>query len=620
MYLITYPLLPCLGFVAVHFLLIILFFQLVQRPLFIWYNRTVNDAGTTLRDLCDIYRHGFGSDLKIASYSTAVPVLLLWAYAHLPLFAVGRWIAVYDVIIVLPLVLLSVADTALYRSWQFKIEASVLHYLRSLKGAFASVSVTYILVALLALGAVYALLLSALLSANAAFDFSVPAGFAMPWWGHLVVVLCNLLIAAAFFIMIRGLKRRPETPVDSYYSRNQFFNHSAVNPVYNFIYSLSVKDDYGSQFREFDPEWCAQRFAPLFPTSGTPQLQLLTTDRPNILLVVWESLCSRFIESLGGKPGVMPQFDRLAREGVYFTNCHAASFRTDRGLVAILSGVLGQPTTSVILHTAKLPHLTALPRRLRDDLGYETMAVHGGHLNIFHKSDYYWASGHDTLVQQDHFPADAPSNSWGVHDGYVFDWLAGDIEQKAAEGKRWFTTFQTLSSHEPFTVPYDRIQDNIVDNSFAYVDDAFGRFIDRLKQSPAWKDLLVVVTGDHGVNLEFIGDKAKNPHIPLLLLGGAVKQPRTIDTLVNQTDIAATLLGQMGLPHDEFIFSRDVTADTYTYPFAFHTYNNGFVFRDATGMTHFDNTSQQVLEGDDPQRIETSKVILQTLYSYLDKL
>jgi len=619
MSLLQYPLIPFLTFIVLHFLVFVAYFVLLQRPLFIWYNRRVNDAGMKRQDLFDIYRHGVRTDLKIASYATAIPVLLLWFYAHAPIFNIGGWLVAYDIIIAFVVALISVADTALYRSWQFKIEASVLHYLRSLKGAFASVSAAYIVVALFIVALMFALLAAPLLTVVRASNLTAPAAYALPWWGHIVIVVFNLLIAAVLFCLIRGLKRRPDTPVNSFYSRNQFFNHCAVNPVYNFIYSMSIKSNYGKQFQEFDPEWCAEKFAPLFPTSGTPQVQLLNTDRPNIVIVIWESLCSRFIESLGGKPNVMPQFDRVAKDGVYFTNCHAASFRTDRGLVAILGGILGQPTTSVILNTSKLPHLTAFPRLLRDKLGYETMAVHGGNLNIFHKSDYYWASGHDTLVQQKDFPADAPTISWGVHDGYVFNWLADDIIKKAGQDKRWLTTFQTLSSHEPFRVPYDRIKDNMVDNSFAYVDEAFGAFVDRLKQSPAWKDLLIVVTGDHGVNLDYIGDQAKNPHIPLLLLGGAVKQPMTIDKLINQTDIAATLLGQMGLPHDEFVFSRDVMADTYTYPFAFHTYNNGFVFRDATGMTHYDNTSQQVLEGDDPKRIETAKVILQTLYSYLDK-
>ena len=47
-------------------------------------------------------------------------------------------------------------------------------------------------------------------------------------------------------------------------------------------------------------------------------------------------------------------------------------------------------------------------------------------------------------------------------------------------------------------------------------------------------------------------------HIPLLWLGGAVKQPMQVDKIMNQTDLAATLLGQLGLEHTAFTFSRNV--------------------------------------------------------------
>ena len=56
----------------------------------------------------------------------------------------------------------------------------------------------------------------------------------------------------------------------------------------------------------------------------------------------------------------------------------------------------------------------------------------------------------------------------------------------------------------------------------------------------------------------------------MLLLGGAIKEPCKIDKIMSQTDLPATVLGQLDIPHEEFIFSRDVLADTYIYPFAIH--------------------------------------------------
>ena len=604
-------------FLLAHFCACTLLFVLVQRPAFCAYNKEMFDPSPSCNTWAKIFWHGLYTDVKVASYMTAPPLLLVWLYCHTSLNLTAAIIAC-DAVMALVVALLCVADTVLYKYWHFKIEASVLSYLHSLKGAFASVSAWFVAgcaaVVLLVAGLMFALLLLPVLLLH-----PTTQPIALPWWGHMVVVLLFVVVIGLFFCVIRGLHRRPDTPVYSYFCKTQFLNHCAVNPVYNFIYSLSITDDFSKQFQEYDAEKCREKFSRLYPANATPQLKILNTDRPNILVVMWESLCDHFLESLGGKSGVMPHFDRLSKEGVYFTNHWAGSFRTDRGVVCLLSGYHGMPTTSIILHTSKLPQLPALPRTLRDLAGYETSAVYGGEMNIMHMTDYYWASGHDILVEQKDFPKDAPTDKWGIHDDYMFAWLADNILKKTEQGKRWFTTFQTLSSHEPFKVPYQGIADNKVDNSFAYVDEAFGQFVERLKASPAWDNLLIVVTGDHGIDMNLVPDKDRNSHMPLLLLGGAVRQPMAIDTLINQTDIAATLLGQMGLPHDDFIFSRDVLADTYTYPFAFHAYINGFVFRDATGVTNFDNVLQKAVDGADPQREENGKVILQTIYTDLSK-
>ncbi len=605
-------------FLLAHFCACVLMFVLIQKPLFCAYNRKVGDKRFTPRTLAGIFWNGLYTDVKVAAYMTAPVLILLWINAHTS-YDDTPWLVAIDIVMVVIVAVLCVADTVLYKYWQYKIEASVLAYLRSLKGAFASVSAAYVAMCILVVAVVACLFGVMLLIPLFLFKPTIQLHLSLSWWEYLVIGGFFIILAGTLFCIIRGFHRRPDTPVYSYFCNIPFFNHCAVNPVYNFIYSLSINDDFAHQFQEYDPDYCHEKLGGLFPTGGKPLVGLLKTNRPNILVIVWESLCAHFIESLGGVKGVMPQFDRLSKEGVFFTNCWAGSFRTDRGLVCILSGYLGQPTTSIILHTSKLPHLPALPRTLRDVVGYKTMAVHGGELNIFHKSDYYWASGHDRLVEQKDFPSMAPKGKWGVHDGYVFKWLADDIVKKAKSKTLWFTTFQTLSSHEPFKVPYDRIRENSVDNSFAYTDEAFGHFIDYLKKTTAWEDLLIVVTGDHGIDMNVVPDQDRNSHIPLLLLGGALVQPMQIDTFVSQTDIAATLLGQMGLPHDDFIFSRDVLADTYRYPFAFHTYNNGFIFRDATGVTNYDNLSQTAVEGGDTKREETAKIILQTLYTDLSK-
>lgn len=609
--------LDTLIFAVSHFAMSLLFFLVVQKPLFIIYNKGVNKTKPEPGEKKKIFSVGGRTDQIAASYLTGIPMLLLLVLSFIPGMDVHVPLYVVEGVLSLLVSLAVVSDTVLYRFWQFKLEASVLSYLRHPKAAFASVSFWFVFAGLLAVLVFAAVYFMFVFASSLVLAGYIPADWSQ-WLWHIGYVLLVLFVIAGLFGNIRGMNIRPNNPAMTCFSSNLFMNHCALNPLYNFIYSFSVKDSYAHDFRFFDSKECAIDFKGLYPTEGTPQVELLNTKRPNILMIVWESLSARYIKSLGGREGVMPNFERLAEEGVFFTKCDCGSFRTERGLVCVLDGIPGQPTDTLAKHTRKLPNMPAVPRRLRDE-GYDTMALHGGNCLIMHKSDLYLATGHNTLVQQKDLPDLGNLTRWGYHDGGTFEWLYDDIQKKTSEGKRWYTTFQTLSSHEPFRVPFHKLDDEKA-NSFAYVDDCFGKFIDKLKQSPAWKDLLVVVTGDHGFC--YCEPMVRNtfPHIPVLMLGGAVKKPVKIDKIIAQTDIAATLLGQLGMKHDEFKFSRDVLADTYAYPFSMHTFINGFMFRDDTGYTVYDNTLNKAVEGADPKREHTGKVILQTLYEYLNKL
>lgn len=73
--------------------------------------------------------------------------------------------------------------------------------------------------------------------------------------------------------------------------------------------------------------------------AGTPRL--LRSDRPNVVLILLESFGRTIMdETVNGEP-VMPNMQRFKREGVWFENFFANSFRTDRGQVAVLCWISG---------------------------------------------------------------------------------------------------------------------------------------------------------------------------------------------------------------------------------------------------------------------------------------
>lgn len=613
--LIAFPL-----FTAAVWVWNMVFFIVLQKSLFALLNHKCTPHRPSAGEIWRVYAKGAVSDAIVASYLTAIPMILALTAVYAPGFPTLTATAIYGAAISVAVALITISDAVLYRYWNAKIDTSVFAYLRHPKGAFASVSTLYIIVASAAVLTVCTIYCAGLVSTAHLCLRTAPLhtdSFA----ARLLAPVEWLVMAALLFMVIRGLKIRPNNPSVVYFSPVPYLNHWALNPAYNLIYSLGTRNEFHGRYQSMSDSECLRTLSPYYPTSGIPEQKLLRTRRPDILIVVWESFGAEFCGALGGREGVTPCFDAMCADGVLFTHCRASSFRTDRALPAILCGLPGQPDTSIVRHTRKLPALPALPRLLRDSEGYDTMAVHGGDLTIMHKSDFYLSSGHTHVTAQSDLPAGLKKGKWGIHDAEVADWLTDRILERVDTSSPWLITLQTLSSHEPFTVPYARLRDPM-DNSMAYTDEAIGRMMQRLKNSPVWDNLLVVIVADHGMNHpDVASDRDRYSRIPLLLAGGAVAAPAKIDTLMCQTDIPAILLGQMGITHTEFPFSRDIFAPTYTHPCAVHTYINGIFTEDTDGFTDRDNVSSAVTAGTDtPVRTQLSRAFLQALYQYIDRL
>ena len=385
---------------------------------------------------------------------------------------------------------------------------------------------------------------------------------------------------------------------------------------------MGKSKDFASEFNFFTEDERASLFNGLYPTTdGDSIVEVLNTKKPNVLLIMMEGFGGVFVEPLGGLPDVAPNLNRLSEEGIFFTNCYANSFRTDRGTVCTLSGYLGLPTASVMKIPAKSRTLPAISEELVK-AGYQTDFLYGGDINFTNMKSYLLSKGYQKLTADTDFSlAQQASNVWGVNDDITAEWLLSQLKERK-EGP-WFTTYLTLSSHEPFDVPYNRLEDKIP-NAFAYTDECLGKLIDGLKQSEVWKNLLIVCIPDHGFcypqgSVDRGGEYSK---IPMLWLGGTIKQPMKVDKIMNQADMAATLLAQLGLDHSMFTFSRNVFGSDYTYPFAFHTSGSTFTFRDSTGVSAYD-TKANTISYEEPssseERLKRGKAILQSVYDDLGK-
>ena len=598
--------------ITLFFTLLLLFVS--QKPLFMLYNDAVG-KDAVWSDFFQVMLHGASLDATTAGYLTALPLLFIIISIWLKKVSLRKYLIPYYIIASLLVAITFVVDMGLYPFWGFKLDASVFLYLDSPEEAMASVSAGFVAIRVLAmvlLAAIYAWILTKITPQKLEVVKKKVSGTGI-----------MLLLTGVLFIIIRGGVTESTSNVgQAYFSNNQFLNHSAVNPCFSLLSSMGKSKDFASEFDFFAEEERASLFDGLYPvTDGDSIVEVLNTKKPNVLLIMMEGFGGVFIEPLGGLSDVAPNLNRLSEEGVFFTNCYANSFRTDRGTVCTLSGYLGLPTASVMKIPAKSRTLPAISEELVK-AGYQTDFLYGGDINFTNMKSYLLSKGYQKLTADTDFSlAEQASNVWGVNDDITADWLLSQLKER--NDGPWFTTYLTLSSHEPFDVPYNRLEEKIP-NAFAYTDECLGKLVDGLKQSEVWEDLLIVCIPDHGFcypqgSVDRGGEYSK---IPMLWLGGAVKQPMKVDKIMNQADMAATLLAQLGLDHSMFTFSRNVLGSDYTYPFAFHTSGSTFTFRDSTGVSAYD-TKANTISYEEPSpsedRLKRGKAILQSVYDDLGK-
>ena len=379
---------------------------------------------------------------------------------------------------------------------------------------------------------------------------------------------------------------------------------------------------YVPDYHFMDDAECERVVAELYPTESIVIDTLLTTQRPNVVVILMES-CGAIFTGLEGRADVMPCLERLMQEDVSFDSCYANSWRTDRGTVCTYSGYPSFPVSSVMKMPSKSRLLPGIARTLVGE-GYETSYLYGGDINFTNMRSYLVGSGFGSLTWKKDFTADEQRTAeWGVRDDITFKELARQIAAYDARKQPFFIGFSTLSSHQPWDVPLKHFDDEI-QNAFYYLDQCIGNFVDDLRKTPAWQNLLIVLLPDHGIDYNEINfEDPRHDHIPMVWTGGAVKVPRRLKQVCNQTDLPATLLGQMGLPHADYRYSRDVLSSNYRRRVAVHTFNNGIAVVDSTGHAVFDLTADRMIQGRGPaadELIHIGKAVLQSAANDLKQL
>lgn len=580
-----------------------LFFILVQYKLM---------GDISLSDCLQVMAHAFPLDLSVASYITAVFGLLLMV-SNLMNIRVIRCIShVFTAVVLAIVVFVLIGDNSTFSFWGYHWDKSIFTFLQSPKEVLAcAVWWQWILVTILFL------------------IWFVACGFVyLKWlkWDKVELESRTttrlwqtgvwLLITAFLFLPMRGSVTVSTMNTGRvYFSNNQMLNQAAVNPLFNIIESLSENTFDLNKYTYMSSVEAQQLTQQLLPTDRwTHTEEVFATQRPNIVLVILESFSTNALDA-------MPNLMRLAQEGIYFSNAYSSSYRTDRGIVSLMSAFPGQPTSSLMTVPSKSRNLPQIGKALKQE-GYLLNFYYGGDEDFTNMRSYLIDGGFENRVVDKDFPLQDRMSKWGAHDHIVLERASREIRQRYTQypDNQYFDVILTLSSHEPFDVPFTSDFSHAYLNSVAYTDSCLGAFVDSLKQHPLWDSTIVILSPDHGYPYPN-GIANYNPlryRIPMAIIGGAVQQPMQVPTLCSQIDLVPTVLHAMGLDAEAYPFSKNILDSTQT-EFAFYAFNDGFALLTPQDTIIVDAKANMLLHGNNEFLNQQAHAFMQCIMEEIDQ-
>ena len=628
-------------FVKTYATFVVLF--VLQKPLFLFLEKgsATQPVDNIFTELPAVIWHGLPLDLSMAGYLSVIPGFLSIAVVWLKRDLVKPIMNIYFIIASLFITCSFLLNASLYPFWKYPLDSTPLFYFfTSPADAIASVSIWQVILSIvilivLTIGVWFTLRMrDEKRQQYSRYSYGY-GGFGSGkrnrfddfdrHRGRTSIIL--LLLTGLLFLPIRGgITVSTMNTGQAYYSQNAYLNHSAVNPLFSLLESITHQEDFASQYRFMKDKEADKIFATMTSTSDKNTYPLLNEatfkkGTPDILIVIMESFASDIMPSMGSYKDVAVCLDSIAQQSILFTRFYANSFRTDRGMVSILSGYPAQPTTSIMRYPRKTSQLPSIARNLAKYKNYKTTYYYGGDADFCNMRSYLVSQGYQHIISDANFPIEDKLSKWGVPDHIVAARMMEDIKAQQNEKRPMLRILQTSSSHEPFEVPYHRLKDKRL-NAFAYTDSVMGAIVREYRKLPRWKNTLIVFVPDHvGGYKENLNDHDRSRYqIPLILAGGAISRPMKVGIIGSQHDIAATLLGQLGVEHREFTFSKNMMSDA-TPKFAFFAVNDAFGIVSEENSLIYDNRAKRIVydKGEKGFNLKRGQAYLQKLYDDLAK-
>ena len=561
--------------VSIH-LLGLLFFAAFRLVLYLQGYDYLAGENLSALTRAEAFARGLWLDNVVACYImilplTAVSVCALMGYYGRALFrSIGLFFSVFYVLAFA----ISAADIPYFAYFFKHINASIFNWfgytgttLGLMFGEFSYI-VAFVLFLCLSFLFVY---LARLLRKRTCLDIQRVSPEKFHWNNEGLTLLASIVLIGGCMFGIRGrVGYNPIKVSAAYYCNNTFLNQLGVSPTFNLLRSsLEASKSENREIDLMDEQEAITRVRQeLHIADSLPEVSPVARrvenpgepTRQNVVLIFMESMSAELMGHFGNPWQLTPFLDTIATQSLCFNRFFSAGTHTNH---AIHSTLYSYPALMKrnSMKGAVIPFFAGLPTILQDN-GYSTLFFMTHESQYDNMNGYLRTNGFDHIFAQENYPKEKVVNSFGVQDDFLYQYAVPVLSQTAREGKPFFAALLSISNHPPYVIPKDFKAHSNTDELriVEFADHALKEFIDQARQEEWFDNTIFVFVGDHG---KLVGTPRSDMplsfnHVPLLIYSPATIEPRQIDDLGGQTDIAPTLLGLLQIDYTDNGFGIDL--------------------------------------------------------------
>ena len=231
----------------------------------------------------------------------------------------------------------------------------------------------------------------------------------------------------------------------------------------------------------------------------------------NVIVIHFESLQSFVMNlSFGGKEA-LPNINKLASEGIFFSNFYPqVGVGTSSDSEFTFSTSMMPSSNGTVFVSYANNYYVSLQKLLKEQ-GYYTFSMHANNGDFWNRANMHKSLGYDKFYSKNYYEIDEVIGTFGLSDKSFFRQSVPMIKEIAANNEKYMGTLITLTSHVPwsdtdkmgeYNVGY--LEDDVMGRyikALHYSDEALGEFIDELDKEGLLDNTVLVIYGDHDARI-----------------------------------------------------------------------------------------------------------------------